>query len=520
MTPDPQLARWQVLACLILLVVAAGVVRGRGLRTSVYGDEGFHFAVADRHAAGQGLTLAPGVPYTRALPFSWAVIACRSAFGDSEWAQRLPAFLASLGCVVLLFAIGARWFTPAVGLLAAAILALDFQSVFFGSYARFYSTAQFFSLLAVYGFQRGFAAVEGPAAPSWARASAWAAVAGASLLAGLSLQIVTVAVGLGAVVFLVARAILRWCEGRRDWSRWPEVRILGAAGLLVAVEVILARPTRLLAALTHVPLWNAREELSPFYYLSHLRAAYPFESLLAAVGALFALSWRPRGALLAISFSLPPLLAHSLLPQKVMRYIFLLLPYVFLLTACGYVFLFRGLRELVPSGRGRLGSLSAAGLVGLLLMLSPAASTGGRAGRGASWVDWRAGVARVAGQIQPSDAIVAGVGDDLFAITQYTGRADAHVCAPQWRTGRLADQRRAADNGRGPYGIPCLSTVPAFQELAARHGRAWVFLRSDHVNRGESKIAPVEVLNEVVERGTRMSRAGAEVTVILLENGQ
>jgi len=95
---DLKWSRGAVLVCLGLILVLAIVLRVRGLGASVYGDEAYHFAAADREAAGQGISLAPNFPYRRALWFSEAVIACRHWFGDVEWAHRLPAFVASLSC--------------------------------------------------------------------------------------------------------------------------------------------------------------------------------------------------------------------------------------------------------------------------------------------------------------------------------------------------------------------------------------------------------------------------------------
>jgi hypothetical protein len=516
--PDGVPSRVGVLACLGLILLLATLLRVSFLDVSVYGDEAFHFAAADRAAAGQGITLAPNVPYRRGLWFTEAVIACRSWFGDTAWAQRLPAFVASLGCILLVYLIGARWFDPVVGLVAALVLALDRDSVFFGSYARFYSAAQCLSMGAVYAFDRGFSRIEEASARRPARAAAWAALSVLFLVAALKVQVLALSLVLGAGVFLLWRALFRWFgEGRRDWTRWAETWLLLAGVVGGALLALVVSPAALLGTVDHVPLWNVREGPKFLYYVSYLRMTYPFEILLAPVGAIFALHRWPRGAVMAIALFLPAFLVHSLLPQKVPRYIFLLLPYFLLLASCGYVFLWRRLRDLALTRRRLLwGGLSAAVVLGAIA-LSPSTVSGGPPPRGAGWVNWRFAVARVYPEIEPGDAIVAGVGDDLFAVQQYAGRADAHVCTPDWWRERIVEAPGARKNREGPYAIPCLSTLEQFRALAARHGRVWVFLRSDHLSRRDSKIAPQEMLQGLANEGQRKSVAGGDVTVLLLQ---
>jgi 4-amino-4-deoxy-L-arabinose transferase and related glycosyltransferases of PMT family len=515
---EGSLPRWLVIACLIGVFLLAGLLRARQLGVSVYGDEAYHFVAADREAAGKGITLAPNFPYRRGLWFTETVIASRRWFGDSEWAHRLPAFVASLGSVLLVFAIGARWFDPLVGLVAALIVALDRDSVFFGSYARFYSAAQLLSLLAVYAFDHAFRTLEGPLdRRAVLLASGWACVFFAALAAALQVQILSASVLLGAGVFLLGRALFRrFGDGRRDWMRWPESWLLSAGAVLGLLATLVYRPSGILEVIRHVPLWNVREGASPFYYTAHLRAAYPFEFILSAVGLAFASRRWPRGAGLLVCFFLPAFLVHSLLPQKVIRYIFLLVPFFLILAACGYTFMWSQLRALRTGPDSRAWSWLSAAIVLGAICLSPSAVRGGKGDRGPAWVDWRAAVKRVHKSIAPQDAVVGGVADDMFAIEQYT-HVDAHACTPEWWRYRLMDVPAARVNVAGPYAIPCLSTVEQFQALARQHGRVWIFLRSDHLTSSESQIAPRDTLQELVKIGERRSRPFAEVTILLLE---
>ena len=111
---------WQprplVLAGALLLVLAAAVsVRLTRLEASFYGDEAFHVVAASSILDGDGPRVSSQEEYRRAYPFTLAVAASMSLFGESEAAARLPAFLASIGCLITCFCIGRLWFGTGSG---------------------------------------------------------------------------------------------------------------------------------------------------------------------------------------------------------------------------------------------------------------------------------------------------------------------------------------------------------------------------------------------------------------------
>ena len=71
-------------------------------------------------------------------------------FGFSEWVVRIPFALMGIGSVYLLYRIGKLWFGTAVGLLAAASLAVLEFPILYSQIARPYSPGLFFSLMATF----------------------------------------------------------------------------------------------------------------------------------------------------------------------------------------------------------------------------------------------------------------------------------------------------------------------------------------------------------------------------------
>ena len=94
---------------------------------------------------------------------------------------------------------------------------------------------------------------------------------------------------------------------------------------------------------------------------------------------------------------------------------------------------------------------------------------------------------------------------------------DAHVCTPEWWHYRVMDVPQAGENLGGPYAIPCLSRVEQFEQLAQKRGRVWIFLRTDHLTRSDSLIAPRDTLQTLAKIAERKSRPSSDVTVLLLE---
>lgn len=85
-------------------------------------------------------------------PMGWylMMLGWTDVAGTSEWALRLPSVLFATATIGVIFLVGRQMFSPAVGALAALLLALQGYHFYWSQIARMYSAGAFWSLLATY----------------------------------------------------------------------------------------------------------------------------------------------------------------------------------------------------------------------------------------------------------------------------------------------------------------------------------------------------------------------------------
>ncbi len=126
---------------LVLLVVA-----GTALRVGSVARPGFSLdeeltGLAVRGIAASALPVLPsGVFYHRGLPYSYAAWASGAVLGQTMEAWRVPAVLAGICAIPLVFLAARRWGAGTEGaLVAAALMAFSPTQVIFSQWARFYA---------------------------------------------------------------------------------------------------------------------------------------------------------------------------------------------------------------------------------------------------------------------------------------------------------------------------------------------------------------------------------------------
>lgn len=119
-------------------------------RISLYIDE-FSTIWAAKIILKHGLPLTPaGVLYLRGVLFSYLEALFIYLLGFSEGVARLPSVLVGVLSVALIYLLGRRLFSPAVGLVAAALLTFSPEAIVWGGRARMYSLLQLFVLLVAF----------------------------------------------------------------------------------------------------------------------------------------------------------------------------------------------------------------------------------------------------------------------------------------------------------------------------------------------------------------------------------
>jgi 4-amino-4-deoxy-L-arabinose transferase-like glycosyltransferase len=241
--------RWATVAFLAAILGVAFWLRWTyATDTSPYVDEYITLRAAQQ-ILDRGLPLLPtGNFYSHGLLLSYLEAGVMAVAGFSSLAARLPVVVLSLLAVAATWWVGRQWFSTAVGLLAAALLAFTPEAIVWSGRARMYGPLPLFALLALFFGWRSLAhsAEPGTGAGRWRNAGLFAV----SFLGALYLH--AEAMILLPILALIALA-LAWPKLRksgslrnaasegaavlRGWWRAGLIAAWIAAGLGVLVEL-------------------------------------------------------------------------------------------------------------------------------------------------------------------------------------------------------------------------------------------------------------------------------------------
>jgi 4-amino-4-deoxy-L-arabinose transferase-like glycosyltransferase len=206
----------------LLVIASLAILAGLGNATFWEPDEP-RFAEATRQMFHRGDFVTPylnGVPrFEKPILFYWSQAAAFNVFGDNEFAARLPAALAGIGIVLLLYLIGVEIVSRRAGLVAGLVMATMFRFVTFARIGLTDIPVMFFIVAALYGFVRAVS-----------RASTFWTFFGWSCV---GLGVLTK----GPVGFLPVAIWGMYAAFRREWSLFPRIRPI--AGALLALAIFL-----------------------------------------------------------------------------------------------------------------------------------------------------------------------------------------------------------------------------------------------------------------------------------------
>ena len=331
------------------LVALAAAIRLVGLATrEIHPDEWYHVLAGASWAQGEGLTFIRGI-YDRAWPFTISTGLTQTWLGlDGFVAARFPAFVAGVLCVWLMYILGKRTASPAVGLIAAALLTVDHMAVEWSQLSRFY-TMQTACILAIACLFAGPSFGAPRAAPMRTAIAVVAAMALALL--ALLLQVISILGMAGLVLFLFTRTPYFSVEFVKTPSR--ERTVLGVL-LVLGLLVGFAGVPMVWPELRATQAWTAQEANNFLYYDDYLRAMYGVLWPLTPLAVLIGLSYSRQAVLLALSVIIPVLLVQSIGGMKAPRYIMQAVPFIILLWAVGlrssFLWLAGLIRDRVPFG--------------------------------------------------------------------------------------------------------------------------------------------------------------------------
>ena len=316
-------------------------------------DEYYHILGARGWLATGEPRILDGV-YRRTELYTILVAGMFRLLGESFWAARLPAVVASALLAMTLFLWLRARAGSAVAWTGTFLYVTSPFTIELAQFARFYAVQSL-------AFFLGVIAVEEAAAPGRSPSARLGLALGAALgfVVALYLQ-VTTAIGLaGLFLWLACARGLPWLQGqpaRRRATVLAGLALLGLLALGLLFGTGFGRAA--LGLYRFAPAWAASQQNAIWFYhlqlLLHYPALWPFMPVLA----LAALTWRPRVAFLAFTVFVVAFLAHSFAALKSMPYIAYAMPFLWTLVAIGLVALW-------PMGRALIRRLGA-GLAGLL----------------------------------------------------------------------------------------------------------------------------------------------------------
>jgi hypothetical protein len=338
-----------------LLAIALGTVLRLADLPSLllFGDE-YHSLDMTRQSYARVLSSFDGNGTGIALPLLRKV--CFELFGDNQLAYRLPAIVAGLAGLLVMYPVARKLVGRPAAAIATLALAANPLHVFYSHFSRAYSIASLGCLILVYALRRATAERSASGARGWYLLVAVSAAL--TPYAHLSSLGVVVAVGGGATVLL-------WSEGR---PRREMIRLVAsfAAAALVCLGLYLPAWT---------PFWSFYRMVTgipnPFSFgvldVAAVMAGSPAAAIVCVLGVPAASAWMIRSrrgsALLLVPAALLPivlLILQDPIGSEISHAHYLLtsIPFLLMLMAWAVV---RGARGLMPTAESSEVAAIAAG---------------------------------------------------------------------------------------------------------------------------------------------------------------
>jgi 4-amino-4-deoxy-L-arabinose transferase-like glycosyltransferase len=506
-------SRLQVACALLAITLAGAFVRADnlGLR-SFSADEVLHVFAARALLRGEEPQLPSGLPYRRALPVTRAVAAAFAAWGESEAAARVPSVVAGVAAIPAIYLVGSSMFGPATGLLAAFLLAFSPDAVSMSRFVRMYAPLQGLLLLGAWAIYLGLAGAGRRGALGPGR-RAVASAAGAALLfaaASLHPEAFLLAAAIGAYL-VAASAGTALTAGWRAVARTAHGAAAGAAlgcGVLVALVAPEALASLWERGTTRLPWFPAEARDARFYHY-YLATTYGYLWFFAPAASIAVLltAFRP-GLYVALLFWVSFVALSALVETQSARYVFVILPFLFLLLAeagrlAGALLwerLLGRLREVLPWPRlaRPVAALLFVGALALGVRGSPwfAAAQSDRLKpvgefAGVLYEQWREAAAYV-GSSGVSDAPIVANSDHLAVY--YFGRIDGRLLYT-YQTPHAGDRDPERTAGGWRFvsyrsGAPSFSDLADLEAFVARHPRGWLILERRWLQAHPDRLAP------------------------------
>ena len=342
---------WTFFGAIFLLALGLRVINLGGPDFGI--DEILHIYAA-KGLIEEGTPMLPGdILYSRALTYTKLVAIVGELWGLNEWTARLPSVFFGLLTVWLTFLIGRYWYSNGVGLTAAFLVAVIPVEIIFSRSVRMYSMFQLFFLAIIFLFFYGFESNETKEQESkipkkslnvWTLLEVRPFVlllAAVLILFIQEIHILILPAMIGPLAYIFVMALGALGIGRLSYGCKVKYGASVILIVLTAISVYVFNQelyeTYLYRA-QFVPDWARDENVENWlYYRDSLALRYPIVFGTFLFGGLLGLARRPKLTMYLILCFIAPLLLSSLLfSWKAYRYIFHLLPLLFILFSIGF----------------------------------------------------------------------------------------------------------------------------------------------------------------------------------------
>ena len=324
---------------LAIILVAGFLIRVLSLSEANFGsDELFHvYAALSIINSGEPI-LPSGFYYSRSLMFTELVAISANIFGMSEFSARIPSVIFGVLTIFLVYLVTKRLFNENGALFAAFLTAFAVIEVVFSRETRMYSMFQFTNLAFLFSF---FILITTKAQENNKRWKYFfiefknikCAVNYFALIAcvffayiSIKLQILFLISFAAAILFAYFYFYLLLDKLRK------ELLVLGIAGIVVLLLLFSFSDLfkGYLEFATKPLSWAEGNASNIKYYRDYLTENFPFLFGLLPISMVFLYPKKKKEiAFLAVCFFIP-LIIHSFLPTKADRYIYYILPILFI----------------------------------------------------------------------------------------------------------------------------------------------------------------------------------------------
>jgi 4-amino-4-deoxy-L-arabinose transferase-like glycosyltransferase len=532
---------------IVAAVLAIGVL-GFGLRIANLGgpdfgvDEIFHVYSAQRIVAGESPLLPSGLPYTRSLPYTRTVAWAGALFGGvNEWTARLPSVVFGCLSILVVFAIARQWYSSTAGLIAAFVTAVAPMQVAHSRQVRMYALVQFLYLIIIYLLFQAFETVA-PLRRSRVphRFAAWCRnleVRPSLLLLALPLIVLarhTHSVILpsltGPATYIVVMALVS--PIMRGISPMARVKYWGAAALLIAVALLIlfldvaSLRTLYEEARFYAPTWAQGQVGNWRFYLYAFDDLYPtiFGTFLLAAALALIRNWKATLYLLTC-FTVPFLLHSFLLAQKEDRYLFHIMPLMFVIfgvaVSASLATLYRSLAAWAANAMNANSKVVAGTVTLLAVTFLFGATRELREGvklhnldvalvAGVQHFNWKRTMEFIAERAQPADVIITS----RSLATHYYGPPLPLYSLNEQELDSILTAYPRDENGRPrdySTGAPVVLGINGLREVLDRHQSGWLVAEGPQMG---SVSIPPEIARYIDHHLTREAVPGADDMVL------